>query len=132
MPTSKNSAIEHGITGYLHEANIGWQFVSLLDDDNIAGNKIQSRDTGLRATPHDETLIRKHGTNGSHDTAGRPILPRVEGSLNDPNSDQDTRQRQVSLGWRVTEGSPGNKDQDTSTKENTAEASKEISHDLIE
>ena len=130
--TSENSAIEHGIAGYLHKADISWQFVSLLDDDNIAGDKVQSRDTGLRAISHNKTLIRKHGTNGSHDTAGRPVLPRVEGSLDDPNSNQDTRQRQISLSWWITERLPGDEDQDTSTKENTAKAPEEISHDLTE
>jgi hypothetical protein len=130
--TSEDRAIKHGIAGYLHEANISWQLVSLLDNDNIAGNKVQSRDTGLGAISHDKTLIRKHGTNGSHDTASRPILPRIEGSLNDPDSNQDTSQRQISLGWRVAKRFPRDEDQDTGTEENTAKASKEISHDLTE
>jgi hypothetical protein len=130
--TSENSTIKHSIAGHLHKANISWQLVSLLDNNHFARNKIQRRNASLCAVSNDKTLIGKHGADGSHDTTGRPVLPCIEGSLDDPNSNQDTGQRQVGLGRRVTKRSPRDKDQNTSTKEDTAETTEEISHDLTE
>lgn len=61
--TSENGAIEHSVTGYLDETDIGGQLVALLDDNDIARNQVKCGHACLITIADDETLVRKHGTN---------------------------------------------------------------------
>jgi hypothetical protein len=129
-PTSENGAVEHGIARDFDEANVSGELVALLDDDNVSRNQVLGRDACLRSAADHETLVWKHGANGSHDFACRPILPCVEGSLDEPDSNQHTGKSQVGGCWRGTQWPPGDKYQDSGNDQDTSKPAEEVAHKL--
>lgn len=86
----------------------------------------------MRTVADDNALIGQHGAYRCHDSACTEVLPSIEASLDEPNSDEHTGKRQVSLRWRVTKGLPGDEDQYTSCQEDGTKTTEEVSHDLGE
>ena len=78
----------------------------------------------------DYSLIGQHSANRRHHSARRPVLPGIESSLDEPNSNQDRRKRQISHCWRVAERFPGDEDQNTSDNKDATKATEEVSDDL--
>lgn len=83
----------------------------------------------MRPIADDNALVGQHSTNGCHDSACAPVLPCIEGGLNEPDSNQDASKGKIGRSRRLTKGSPGNEDQHTSDEEDRAEASEEVPHD---
>lgn len=125
--TCQDCPIKHRIAGYLNEADIRWELVALLDDNDISWYKIECRDADMRAITNDDALIGQHCSNRGHDPTRAPVLPGVESSLDEPDSDQNTGKRQIGNGRWLAERSPSDEDENSGNEKDGAEAAEEIS-----
>lgn len=130
--TSQYRAVKLGVGRHLNETDIGRELVAGLDDQDIARDNVDCHDSDLYSLPDDETPFWNHVLDGCHDTGRRPILPHVEGGLDEPDSNQDNGKRQVSQYRGVAQRSPCNEDEDGANKKHGSEALEEVAKPLFE
>ena len=129
--TSKNRAVKLGVRGHLGETNIGRELISSLDNQDVAGDNIDGHDGDLYAIPDDEALFGNHVFDGCHDAGRRPILPHVEGGLDEPDGNQYNGEGQVGQYRRVAQRAPCDEDEDSADEENGSEALEEVAEPLL-
>ena len=87
--TSENRAVKFRIRRDLNKAYIRWQLVSGFNQQEIPWNDPTRSSRDLGSIPEQQAILGHHVCDGRHDLGRRPVLPCIEGSLYEEDSEQD-------------------------------------------
>lgn len=127
----QDSSVEFCISCDLNEANISRNLIAGLEEQDIARDDVGRRDALLIGIAKDETVFWEHACDAVHDAGGGEVLPCVEQALYEPYSDEYDGQCKVSHSRWVTKRFPADEDQNATSEQDRAKATKEVPKEVL-
>lgn len=72
-----------------------------FNDENVSRNDLRRKKSIRSTVANDETVLRKHASDGSHDSGGGPVLPCIESGLDEEDCEHTMARARLARagGW---------------------------------